>query len=249
MRITKMKMVFFLTFTAVLFGATGAYAGANIEKISAYLNRDIGFMVNDKTWQPKDPDGKNLFPIVYNGSSYLPTRAIAEAIGAKIDWNGDTHTISITSATYESNAGIPYKDAADYAPVSSDTYNETLASAKDKILQLAEEAAREVYEVDYKNYDGLPDHPQLYSKDFYHDLASTSQSEVNDATLHSEESTLSDFKVVDVQIYSERKMSTVIFTAIKTEIIDGKTITATHTYYEEMVSQNGYIVVNSMSEK
>jgi hypothetical protein len=249
MRFTKKSLAVLLLLVSVLFGATGVYAGANLEKISAYLNHDINFVLDDQEWQPKDPDGKVLSPIIYNGSSYLPTRAIAEAVGAKVDWNNETKTIMIESASYDPNVGIPYKDAQSYTPVTADILNDSSPSAYDKIAQLAIDVTNDVYEVNYKNYDGLPDHPMLLSKEYYSKLEVTAKSEVSKAKLHSEVSSLTDFKITDVHMYAEKKFATVYFTAVKTETFDGITKTATHTYYAELVTQSSYLVVNSIIEK
>jgi hypothetical protein len=166
-----------------------------------------------------------------------------------VDWNNDTKTITIESTSYDPNVGIPYKDALTYAPVTADTLYDTSPIAYDKIAQLAIEVTSDVYEVNYTNYDGLPDHPMLLSKEYYSKLEVTAKTEVSQARLHSEVSTLTDFKITDVHMYAEKKFATVYFTAVKTETIDGTTITATHSYYAELVTQSSYVVVSSITEK
>lgn len=94
--------------------ATGIYAGASIESIQAYINRDIKFSVDKATWVPKDPDGKVLAPVIYDGSSYLPVRALANATGMSIDWESETNTIIIDTKRTPITAGVPYKDASSY---------------------------------------------------------------------------------------------------------------------------------------
>jgi hypothetical protein len=96
--------------------ATGIYAGASIESIQAYINRDIKFSVDKEAWVPKDPDGKVLAPIIYDGSSYLPVRALANATGMSIDWDSATNTIVIDTKRTPSTAGIPFKDSSSYKP-------------------------------------------------------------------------------------------------------------------------------------
>lgn len=34
-------------------------------------------------------------PFIYNGSTYLPVRAVGEALGKEVDWDGDTSTVYI----------------------------------------------------------------------------------------------------------------------------------------------------------
>lgn len=71
----------------------GAIAATNLEEISAYLNKGITIKLKGQTWTPKDSDGNTLHPITYNGSTYLPVRAVGEAFGVKIGWNDETQTV------------------------------------------------------------------------------------------------------------------------------------------------------------
>jgi N-acetylmuramoyl-L-alanine amidase len=45
-------------------------------------------------------DGKiietDVEPINVNGRVLVPVRAVAEALGCKVDWDGDTQTVKIT---------------------------------------------------------------------------------------------------------------------------------------------------------
>ena len=54
-------------------------------------------MINDKT---AVIDGKavtnDVAPIIVNGRTYTPARFVAEALGAKVDWNEATRTVTIT---------------------------------------------------------------------------------------------------------------------------------------------------------
>ncbi|RXZ79976.1 hypothetical protein EBB07_20685 [Paenibacillaceae bacterium] len=109
MQIKKSRFVAAIVACCVISGSVGALAATGTEKITAYLNHSIKFQVDGSNWTPKDSDGFKLAPVVYNGSTYLPARAVSEALGASIDWNSSSQTISIT--TGDSNAGIPYKDA------------------------------------------------------------------------------------------------------------------------------------------
>lgn len=111
MKVKKSVFVSTIVATGLVFGSIGAFAATGIEKITAYLNHDIKFTVNGQSWTPKDPDGKTLSPIVYEGSSYLPVRAVSEALNAAVDFNSSTQVISINTG---SAAGVPYKDDSSY---------------------------------------------------------------------------------------------------------------------------------------
>ncbi|GIP34807.1 stalk domain-containing protein [Paenibacillus sp. J2TS4] len=91
------KKVVVLASTATL--ALGLVAGATaapvLENISAHLNWGIQFKVNGQDWTAKNQEGNKLAPITYNDDTYLPARALAEALGTAVDWDNDTQTVII----------------------------------------------------------------------------------------------------------------------------------------------------------
>ncbi|MFK7695913.1 DUF4352 domain-containing protein [Paenibacillus sp. HJGM_3] len=71
----------------------GAYAASNLEEISAYLNKGLKITLNGKAWTPKDADGNVVYPITYDGTTYLPVRAAGEALGLKVGYDAATETV------------------------------------------------------------------------------------------------------------------------------------------------------------
>lgn len=71
-----------------LTGATGVFAGTQLEKISAYLNHGISFNVDGAAYSPTDGNGNKLAPITYNNSTYLPVRALADALHVPVSYDG-----------------------------------------------------------------------------------------------------------------------------------------------------------------
>lgn len=69
---------------------------------SAYLKPDVLVMYDFEIQTFKDVNGDTVYPIVYNGSTYLPVRSISKLMNAPIDWDGATKTIAIndTDSTY-----------------------------------------------------------------------------------------------------------------------------------------------------
>lgn len=53
----------------------------------------INIVLKGETIQPKDANGNAVDPVIYNGTTYLPVRAIASALGLEVDWDGDTKTV------------------------------------------------------------------------------------------------------------------------------------------------------------
>ena len=46
--------------------------------------------------KPIDPDNPNVKPEIVNGRTMVPLRFVVESLGAKVEWNGNTQTITIT---------------------------------------------------------------------------------------------------------------------------------------------------------
>jgi hypothetical protein len=78
------------------------FGDATIDKIESYLVKDMKFKVDGEFWQPKDVDGTLLYPIIFNGRSYVPVRALLEDKGVKVDFNNSERTIILD---YPVNSG------------------------------------------------------------------------------------------------------------------------------------------------
>ena len=65
---------------SVAFG-TGVYAGSTLEQISAYLNKGVTLTWNGVPFYPQEDDGTRVYPITYNGRTYIPAKFIAEKAG------------------------------------------------------------------------------------------------------------------------------------------------------------------------
>lgn len=67
---------------------------ADITEIKAFIS-DIKIALNGQLLELKDANGNKVKPIVYNGTTYLPVRALANAFGKEVDYNGKTNTVEI----------------------------------------------------------------------------------------------------------------------------------------------------------
>ncbi len=79
--------------TIMLFGCV-AYAASNTKTIEAIYN-NIKIYVDGVKIDPKDANGNTVEPFIYNGTTYLPVRAIGEAIGKTVSWDGATQSVYI----------------------------------------------------------------------------------------------------------------------------------------------------------
>jgi len=80
--------------------ASGVYAGSTLEQISAYLNKGVTLTWNGQAFYPQEDDGSRVYPITYNGRTYLPVKFVAEKAGLNVDWDEVTSTVSLTDENY-----------------------------------------------------------------------------------------------------------------------------------------------------
>ncbi|GKX30596.1 hypothetical protein SH1V18_30760 [Vallitalea longa] len=76
--------------------STSLSASSLIRDITGKENKGITVKYNNQVQNLKDGNGNPVYPVIINGSTYLPVRAIADMLGADITWEGNTKTIYIT---------------------------------------------------------------------------------------------------------------------------------------------------------
>jgi hypothetical protein len=90
------SMLLLLLFVSPGFAQTGK---KNLE--ASYNN--IKLVINGKIVVPKDVNGTIVEPFIYNGTTYLPVRAVSEALDKNVDWDGATQTVYVTDKTTANN--------------------------------------------------------------------------------------------------------------------------------------------------
>jgi|GEM_PF-5647381 len=71
-----------------------ALADATTRQLTAIYN-NIKIYVDGELISPKDVNGKPTEPFIVEGSTYLPVRAVAEALGKPVDWDGPNQSVYI----------------------------------------------------------------------------------------------------------------------------------------------------------
>lgn len=67
-------------------------------KRSIQVEDGIGITLNGARFTPRDADGKQVSAFLYNGTTYVPVRAISEAMGMDVSFNSATRTVVLTTA-------------------------------------------------------------------------------------------------------------------------------------------------------
>ncbi len=82
--------------------AVTAYTSSMRKTITVDYN-NIKINVDGEEIEPKDGNGKIVEPFIYEGTTYLPVRAVSQALGKRVTWDGDTKTVYISSGLKGSN--------------------------------------------------------------------------------------------------------------------------------------------------
>lgn len=59
----------------------------------------ISVMVNGKLFQPKDANGNSVMVFTYNGTTYAPLRALAEAYGLEVGYDAQKNVATVNKPT------------------------------------------------------------------------------------------------------------------------------------------------------
>lgn len=76
-----------------------ALAALNKKTIEVYTGVDI--YIDDVKLNPTDVNGNPVEAFVYNGTTYLPVRAVGEAVGKVVQWEGKTNSVYLGKHTGE----------------------------------------------------------------------------------------------------------------------------------------------------
>lgn len=93
-----------LTVGAACALAVTSFAAGNMISIS--VDPSVRILVNGSEFQPKDANGNDVMTFIYNGTTYAPLRALAEAYGLEVGYDAARNmaTVSEPGKTYDTPA-------------------------------------------------------------------------------------------------------------------------------------------------
>ncbi len=104
---TKKWIAAVLTGTVLTSGVV--FAKQATESIDVIYD-NIKILIDGKEYQPTDVNGNAVEPFIYNGTTYLPVRAIANAFDKEVDWEPQTSTVTLGSKNYDWLDQMGYAD-------------------------------------------------------------------------------------------------------------------------------------------
>ena len=134
--------------------------------VSVSLRDDFTIIVNGVTQQFYDAGGNRVYPLLHNGVTYLPIRAVGELMGKVVSWDNATQTVTLSGSV--DNSGNLVTDADSFGPGSGSTGSTTYITAetaKSKALAHAGLSASQVTFV--RAYPDWDDGRYVYDVEFY----------------------------------------------------------------------------------
>ena len=119
----RMRKLLVAVLCCTLALVTVAYA-TNATKTIQAAYMDIKLVIDGVPVTPKDSNGTVVEPFIYNGTTYLPVRAVGEALGKQVTWDGKTKTVYLGEApgqvTYLLDVCPPYETKGYYTSTTFD---------------------------------------------------------------------------------------------------------------------------------
>lgn len=77
---------------------TAAFAVSNRTITVSYGG--ISIYLNGEKQVAKDVNGKVVEPLIYEGTTYVPVRAVSEWLGKTVTWQGNTNSVFINDSVF-----------------------------------------------------------------------------------------------------------------------------------------------------
>lgn len=91
----KQKLAYFLSglLCAVVVVSLASPALAALAQKTVQVYTGVNIYVDDQKLDPRDANGNPVEVFIYNGTTYLPVRAVGDAVGKAVQWDGQTSSV------------------------------------------------------------------------------------------------------------------------------------------------------------
>ena len=99
-----------LTSVAVIIALSVTVLAKQATETISVMYDNIKILIDGVEYTAKDVNGNVIEPFIYNGTTYLPVRGIANAFDKDVDWEPQTSTVILGSKNYDWLDAIGYAD-------------------------------------------------------------------------------------------------------------------------------------------
>lgn len=114
----KKIRIILICLTIVLALSVTVFAKQVTETVNIMYD-NIKILIDGVEFNAKDANGNDIEPFIYNGTTYLPVRAIANAFDKEVDWEPQTSTVILGSKSYDWLDQMGYADYETSMPENS----------------------------------------------------------------------------------------------------------------------------------
>lgn len=94
--------------TASVCSLSGAARAATSTAVTAQLRPNVAVQIDGTVHTFYNAQGQEVFPILYNGTTYLPLRSMGEVMNKNVTWNSATNTVTMGGVRTDSGVvGVP----------------------------------------------------------------------------------------------------------------------------------------------
>ena len=114
---------------------------AKRSNVSAQIRTDFTVVVDGVTQTFKDVNGDTVYPLLYDGTTYLPVRAIGKLMGKTVSWDSSTNTVTLSQPAQDGSLVTDADSFEDGTPAGSTGSQQGTGSTGDTI---GEQKAKEI---------------------------------------------------------------------------------------------------------
>lgn len=107
----KKRVISCLVLICVVVGSfsAGVLATNGIEEIKAFLNYGISIKLDGQTQTMQNANGERVYPISYEGTTYVPIRAVSNMLGIDVEWDGANNAVLLGDSGVINSSNISIK--------------------------------------------------------------------------------------------------------------------------------------------
>lgn len=191
--------------------SSGVQWGGSDEKISVTISPDITVYIDGVLQTFKDVNGQVVYPISYNGTTYLPIRAIAGIMGKKVIWDQESQRIFLGKRPFIVDWGGDAETDADGNLINSNSWAEPYTYAMGYMTALlnqlddacdviysqgtSKDEMKEQYELFCEGYPVL-DQMETVISEYDTNALTEKQKTAHDAVLKAVEKGRADYEII-----------------------------------------------------